>query len=117
MPTGYDDPKAQFEKRVANETKKAKELLNAVEKGRAQLEGERKAYCEQFKMHLQAYIAEQNLFPGTYVKTIQGIVAKLDELNGHYLEAIKHMQDVAMPALGFLPKRFETLKRSIKVAK
>lgn len=49
--------------------------------------------------------------------TIQSVIKKLDELNNHYLEAIKHMQDVAMPALGFLPKRFDTLKKSIKVAK
>ena len=48
---------------------------------------------------------------------IQSVVKKLEELNGHYLTAIKHMQDVAMPALGYLPKRFETLKKSIKVAK
>ena len=48
---------------------------------------------------------------------LQGIIKKFDELNGHYLQAIKHMQDVALPALGFLPKRFETLKKSIKVAK
>ena len=27
------------------------------------------------------------------------------------------MENVAMPALGYLPKRFETLKKSIKVVK
>ena len=58
MPTGYEDPKSQFDKRAATETKKAKDLLNAIERGRAQLEGERKAYCEQLKTHLQAYIVE-----------------------------------------------------------
>ena len=35
LPSGYDDPKGQFDKRAALETKKIKELLNAVEKGRA----------------------------------------------------------------------------------
>ena len=35
MPSGYEDPKSQFEKRVTIETKKARELFNAVEKGRA----------------------------------------------------------------------------------
>ena len=35
MPTGYEDPKTQFDKRAATETKKAREILNAVEKGRA----------------------------------------------------------------------------------
>ena len=117
MPTGYDDPKSQFDKRVAAEAKKVKELLNAVEKGRAQLEAERKTYCEQFKQHLVAYIADETIFTGTFIKNIQGIIKKLDELNGHYLQAIKHMQDVSMPALGYLPKRFETLKKSIKVVK
>ena len=47
---------------------------------------------------------------------IQGIVKKLDELNAHYNLAISHIQDVSMPALGYLPKRFEVLKKSIKVA-
>ena len=64
-----------------------------------------------------AYIADETIFTGTFIKNIQGIIKKLDELNGHYLQAIKHMQDVATPALGYLPKRFETLKKSIKVAK
>ena len=117
MPTGYEDPKSQFDKRAATETKKAKELLNAVEKGRAQLESERKAYCETFKLHLIAYISDESIYAGTYLKTVQSVIKRLDELNGHYLQAIKHMQDVAMPALGYLPKRFETLKKSIKVVK
>ena len=42
---------------------------------------------------------------------------KLDQLNEHYLAAIAHIQNVSMPALGFLPKRFETLKKNIKVAR
>ena len=33
MPNGYADPK-QFDKRVTTETKKVKELLAAIEKGR-----------------------------------------------------------------------------------
>ena len=41
----------------------------------------------------------------------------MDTLDKQYETAINHIAQVAMPALGFLPKRFETLKKSIKVAK
>ncbi len=117
LPTGYEDPKTQFDKRVAIETKKVNELLNQVEKGRAQLEAERRAYCVEFKKTLVAYASDETIFTPTYLSTINSIVKKLDELDQHYLLAIRHMQDAAMPGLGYLPKRFETLKKSIKVAK
>ena len=117
LPSGYDDPKGQFDKRAALETKKIKELLNAVEKGRSQLESERKVYCEELKKHLIAYCADETIGTSSYITSIQSIVKKLDELNTHYMTAIKHMQEVSMPALGYLPKRFEQLKKSIKVAK
>ena len=52
MQTGYDDPKKQFDKRVALETKKVTQLLAQIDKGRMQMENERKAYCVDFKRHL-----------------------------------------------------------------
>ena len=61
MPSGYDDPKSQFDKRVATETKKVKELLAHLDKGRQQLEVERKAYCVDFKKHLIAYAADPSI--------------------------------------------------------
>ena len=91
--------------------------MNQVEKGRAQLDTERRAYCIEFKKNLQAYASDETIFTPTYLSTIMSIIKKLDELDQHYLLAIRHMQDVAMPGLGYLPKRFEALKKSIKVAK
>ena len=38
-------------------------------------------------------------------------------LDKHYELATAHIQQVSMSALGFLPKRFELLKKSIKVSK
>jgi len=70
LPSGYDDPKAQFDKRAALETKKIKELLNAVEKGRAQLESERKVYCEELKKHLVAYCADETIGTSSYITSI-----------------------------------------------
>ena len=116
-PSGYEDPKSQFDKRVTLESKKIKEVLTAVDKGRAQLEADRKVYCEQFKENLVLYIKDESLFPNRFVKTIQNLVVRLDDLNSHYNVAIKHIQDVSMPALGYLPKRMEALKKNIKVAK
>lgn len=116
-PSGYDDPKSLFDKRVTLESKKIKEVLTAVDKGRAQLEADRKVYCEQFKENLVMYIKDESLFPNRFVKTIQNLVVRLDDLNSHYNVAIKHIQDVSMPALGYLPKRMEALKKNIKVAK
>jgi len=81
------------------------------------LEADRKTYCDEFKKTLVAYCVEESLTSPGYVSSIQGIVKKLDELNVHYLTAIKHIQDVSMPALGYLPKRMEALKKPIKVAK
>ena len=94
MPSGYDDPK-QFDKRVVTETKKVKELLAAIDKGRSQLENERKAYCEDFKKFLIAYASEETIHSQTFATQIQNIVRRLDELNGHYLQAIKHITDVS----------------------
>ena len=76
---------------MALETKKVKELLNAVDKGRAQLEADRKAYCDDFKKHLIAYITDEQFATSQYVTSIQGIVRKLDELNACYLTAINHI--------------------------
>ena len=86
-----------------------------MDKGQRSMESERKAYCEEFKNHLVKYIADESIHSKTYVSSIQGIIAKLDELNTAYLTAIKHMTDVSMPALGYLTKRFDVLKKSIKV--
>ena len=117
MQSGYDDPKTQFDKRAANEIKKVKELLNAVDKAQKSLENERKAYCEDFKKHLVEYIKDQSLNPKTFITQIKGIVQRLEQLNEHYLTAIKHMTDVSMPALGYLTKRMEALKKPIKISK
>lgn len=51
------------------------------------------------------------------MEVIKAIVKRLDELNVHYLTAIKHIQDISMPALGYLPKRMEQLKKNIKLVK
>ena len=80
------------------------------------MEADRKVYCEQFKENLVLYIKDESLFPNRFVKTIQNLVVRLDELNTHYNVAIKHIQEVSMPALGYLPKRMEALKKNIKVA-
>lgn len=47
---------------------------------------------------------------------IKAIIKNLELLDREYEKAINHIATVAMPALGFLPKRFETLKKSIKIA-
>ena len=91
LPSGYEDPNSQFDKRVALETKKVRELLNAVDNGRAQLEADRRAYCEDFKKFLVAYIADEQFATTHYVTSIQGIVGKLDELNACYQTAINHI--------------------------
>ena len=83
FPLGYDDPKV-FDKRVAVEIKKVKDLLAACERGKAQMEGERKAYCEDFKKHLVTYIADESLHKPAYVSSIQNLVRSFDELNGCY---------------------------------
>ena len=46
---------------------------------------------------------------------MSSLIKRLDELNKHYEVAILHIQDNSKPGLNFLPKRFETLKKSIKV--
>ena len=52
------------------EVKKVKDLIAACEKGRTQMEGERKAYCEEFKKYLVHYIADESIHSITYVTII-----------------------------------------------
>ena len=99
------------------ETKKIRELLAAVDKGRAHLEADRKTYCEDFKRTLQQYVFDEQIGTNTYIMSIQGVIKRLEMLNDHYLKAIEHIQKVSMPALGYLPKRMEALKKPIKVVK
>ena len=49
MSLGYDDLKKEFPNRMKIEDKKLKSLLDMIEKGKAQLETEKKTYCVDMK--------------------------------------------------------------------
>lgn len=62
MQLHHTDPK-EFEKRVATESKKAKDLSSLMEKVNKSLESERKAYSGEFAKGLDTYQNNLHLTP------------------------------------------------------
>ena len=109
----YDNMK-NFDKRVAVESKKAKDLSIAMDKVRQQLDLERKAYCETLAKQLLVYESNKSMHDPEFQKIITLLKNKIDALDGEYRKAINHIAEVPYSALGSLPKKYESCKKLIK---
>ena len=116
MEYSYDDMK-KFDKRVATETKKAKDMAAAMQKAKQQLESERKAYCVDFKKQLMLYADKKNeVHAQRYQALIDDFCMKLEIIDKAYETAIIHIDSVASNALTHLPTQLELHKKAIKGA-
>jgi len=103
-----------FDKRVTIESAKVKSLASGLEKVKKAVEGEKKAYCTELKKAVDSYAENPHLTPGL-TKIIKNYSVELDSIQKTYDESTKHIQDVSVNALGYLPTKFETHKKAIKV--
>ncbi|CDW77392.1 UNKNOWN [Stylonychia lemnae] len=103
-----------FEKRSEVESKKVKNLAGAFEKMKKSLDVEKKAYCIELKKGVDQYAATPYLTPGLSA-TIKEFSGKLEKNAPVYTRAMDHIQDVSCNALGYLPKKYEQYKKSIKL--
>eukprot|EP00347_Sterkiella_histriomuscorum_P000885 403374149 len=114
MQPGHQNMK-EFDKRTEIESKKVKSLAQAMEKMKKSIDNEKKAYCVELKKGIDQYGASPHFSPNLQ-KIIQEYSTGLEKLAPVYDRATTHIQDVSCNALGYLPKKYETYKKSIKVS-
>jgi hypothetical protein len=103
-----------FDKRVTVESTKVKSLAAGLEKVKKAVEAEKRAYCVDLKKAVDSYGENTQLTPGL-AKVIKGYSTGLDNIQKVYDDSTKHIQDVSCNALGYLPTKFETHKKAIKL--
>ena len=110
----YHDNLKEFDKRSNIEAKKVKDMAAAMEKVKKALEVEKKAYCIEFKKGLTGYIENQHLSP-QFREIMKSFEKQMEMLEKSYDVAIAHINDVSINALGYLPKKFDVYKKTIKL--
>jgi hypothetical protein len=105
----------EFDKRVGIESTKVKNLASGFEKVKKAIEADKKVYSADLKKAVDTFAENQNLAP-EFKKIVADYSVKLDRIQGVYDEATMHIQDVSCNALGFLPKKFENHKKTIKLS-
>ena len=86
-----------------------------MEKVKKTLDAEKKAYCIEFKKGVDTY-AQNPFLPDNFRHIVQDYSANLEKLGPVYDRVGTHITDVSCNALGYLPKKLETYKKSIKVS-
>ncbi len=104
----------EFDKRVATESTKVKNLASGLEKVKKAMEQEKKAYCVEMKRAVDTYAENTNL-PLGMTNIIKYYSTGLDDIQKTYDDSTKHIQQVSCNALGYLPTKFETHKKAIKL--
>ena len=104
----------EFDKRIGVESTKVKNLATSLEKVKKAIEQDKKAYTTEFKKGLDSYAENPHLTPQLQ-KIMTDSSAGLERLQTTYDSSTTHIQDVACNALGFLPKKFENHKKSLKL--
>ena len=110
----HSNPK-EFEKRTEIESKKVKALASAFEKAKKAMDTEKKAYCNDFKKAVDSYAVDPYLSPGLAM-IIKRYSQGLDKMSQTYETSMEHITDVPCNALGYLPKKYDNYKKSIKVS-
>ena len=105
----------EFDKRSAIEATKVKSLATGIEKVKKAIEVEKKAYVTEFKKGVDQFAVNENLTPAL-LQIIADYSAGLDKVGVTFDTAGQHIQDVSCNALGFLPKKYENHKKSLKLA-
>lgn len=104
-----------LDKRIGVESTKVKTLATGFEKVKKATEAEKKAYATDFKKGLDTYAQNEHLTP-ELKKILEEYSAKIEKMNTVYDTSCQHIQDVSCNALGFLPKKYEIHKKTLKLA-
>ena len=105
----------QFDKRTEVESAKVKTLAKQIESFKKQMDAEKKAYSVDLKKAVEQYAQNDNLTP-QFKQVLADYGKGLDKVGAVHDTAGLHVQEVAVNALGFLPKKFENHKKTLKLA-
>ncbi|TNV73631.1 hypothetical protein FGO68_gene337 [Halteria grandinella] len=114
MKTNHHDLK-ELDKRITIEGAKAKTLASGFEKVKKAIELEKKTYSTDFKKGIDQY-AENIHLPPEFKKILTEYSSSLEKIAPVYDTSCKHIQNVSCNALGFLPKKYDNHKKSLKLA-
>jgi hypothetical protein len=86
-----------------------------LEKVKKSIEQEKKTYSTDLKKGMDTYAENPNL-PPEFKKIISDYSANLEKIAPIYDTTCEHIQNVSCNALGFLPKKFDNHKKTLKLA-
>ena len=89
-------------------------MAQSMEKIKKSIDGEKKAICIDFKKGVDTY-AENPQHTQKLKQVILNYSAGIAKLDNTFDLASTHIQDVSCNALGYLPKRYEIYKKTIKL--
>lgn len=104
-----------LDKRITTESAKVKSIATGIEKVKKAVKQDKKTYSTDFKKGLDQYAENPHLTP-EFKKILTEYSAGLEKLAPTYDIACEHIQNVSCNALGFLPKKYENHRKSLKLA-
>eukprot|EP00352_Strombidinopsis_acuminata_P006063 CAMPEP_0176361118 /NCGR_PEP_ID=MMETSP0126-20121128/17512_1 /TAXON_ID=141414 ORGANISM="Strombidinopsis acuminatum, Strain SPMC142" /NCGR_SAMPLE_ID=MMETSP0126 /ASSEMBLY_ACC=CAM_ASM_000229 /LENGTH=92 /DNA_ID=CAMNT_0017716523 /DNA_START=265 /DNA_END=543 /DNA_ORIENTATION=- len=88
-----------------------------MDKIRQSMEADKKAYCTDLKNALKVYANAPLVHGPMYRLFVDDLPKKIEKLEKEYDMAIKHIADVSVNAMGYLPKKYDKFKKPVVAKK